>query len=101
MSSGGKREGAGRKPGSLNKATAHIKELAQVHGPAVIARLALLSGLTDQPGSESEATQLGAMKELLDRGYGKSANVGPDGGPVRAILNVITGVPRRDDDDDE
>lgn len=65
---GGARPGAGRKPGIPNKATAEIKELARVHGPAVIARLAYL-----MLNAESEQTQVSAMKELLDRGYGKAA----------------------------
>jgi hypothetical protein len=75
MPGGGSKPGerrGGRGAGTPNKSTAEIKALAQVHGPAAIARLALLSGLTDQPGSDSEATQLGAMKELLDRGYGRA-----------------------------
>lgn len=92
----------GRVKGSLNKATVEIKTLAQEYGPAAIARLALLSGLTDKPGSESEQTQLGAMKELLDRGYGKSAQAitGADGGALQVLIEVITGVPRADDADD-
>ena len=65
--------GQGRPKGVPNKATAEIKEAARAYGPAAIARLALLAGLTSKPGSENDATQIGAMKELLDRGYGKAA----------------------------
>lgn len=65
---GGRREGAGRKAGVPNKATAEIKKLAQKHGPAAIARLAHLLA-----NAESEQAQVGAAKELLDRAYGKSA----------------------------
>ena len=85
--------GQGRPKGVPNKATADIKEAARLYGPAAIARLALLSGLTDQPGAESEVTQLGAMRELLDRGYGKAAQAitGPDGG---AFEMIVTGVRR-------
>ncbi len=95
--SGGRQPGTaktgGRKAGVPNKATAEIKALAQEYGPAIIARLATLSGLTDKPGSESEQTQLGCMKELLDRGYGKSpqAITGADGG---ALHLIVTGVRR-------
>ena len=50
-----------------------IKALAQQHGPQAIARLAQLSGLiSGRPGADSEAAQIAAIKELLDRGYGKS-----------------------------
>lgn len=96
MPSGGYRPGAGRKPGVPNKASGAIKELAQVYGPAAIARLAQLSGLTSDPPAESEQTQLGAMRELLDRGYGKAAQAitGADGGAIRAVIEVVTGVVR-------
>lgn len=73
MPRGGRREGAGRPVGSISKTTAEIKALAQQHGPQAIARLAQLSGLiSGRPGADSEAAQIAAIKELLDRGYGKS-----------------------------
>jgi hypothetical protein len=71
---GGRREGAGRKPGVPNKAAGVIKEAAQVWGMAGLTRLALLAGLVPgKPGAESEQTQVAAIRELLDRGYGKAA----------------------------
>lgn len=79
--------GQGRKPGVPNKATRDIKALAQVQGPAAIARLVTLGGLL--PGAmhkaESEAAQIAAIKELLDRGYGKATQPlsgDPDGPPL-------------------
>jgi hypothetical protein len=73
---GGRRDGAGRKLGVPNKATREIKELAQVHGPAAIGRLALLAGLVPgQPGAESEQAQIMACRELLDRGFGKATQI--------------------------
>ena len=72
MSVGGKREGAGRPPGTPNKTTADIKALAQSYGPAAIMRLATLAGLTDGEAAESQQTQVAATKELLDRGFGKA-----------------------------
>ena len=82
MPVGGKREGAGRKPGSLNKTTVDIKALAQSYGPAAIRSLAKLAGMI--PGEEpaqSEPARIAATKELLDRGYGKAVQPqsGPDG----------------------
>lgn len=62
----------GRPKGSPNKATAEIKGLAQKWGPASVAKLALLAGLTDKPAANSEQAQVAAVKELLDRGYGKA-----------------------------
>jgi hypothetical protein len=69
----GKKYG-GRVKGTPNKLTKDIKALAQVYGPAAIRRLADLAGLTNRKGTEAqaEATRVAAMKELLDRGYGKA-----------------------------
>ena len=73
--------GSGRQAGTPNKATAEVKALAQAHAPAAIAELARLA-----TGAESEAARVAAIKELLDRGYGKSAQpvTGEGGeGPVQ------------------
>lgn len=45
---------------------AEVKELARVHGPAAIARLAELMRSPDG------ATAIAACRELLNRGYGKA-----------------------------
>src|SRR5262245_54567988 len=65
--SGGRRPGSGRKKGTPNKVTAEIKELAQQYGPEAIAELARLA-----TQAESEAARVAAIKELLDRGYGRA-----------------------------
>jgi hypothetical protein len=72
---GGRREGAGRKLGVPNKATADIKALARDYGPAAIRQLAELAGLTSRPGVPNVAVRVAAMKELLDRGYGKATQL--------------------------
>ncbi|HEY4846246.1 MAG TPA: hypothetical protein VIH87_00220 [Methylocella sp.] len=82
------RKTGGRKAGTPNKATAEIRQIAAVHGPAAIKRLvALMKG--------SGPVAVAACRELLDRGYGKAPQPhdgdGQDG-PV--IVNVVTGVPR-------
>lgn len=81
MAKGGKRPGAGRPPGALNKITADIKALAQEHCEAAIIELATI--LTT---SESHQARIAAAKELLDRGYGKAMQgvelTGKEGGPV-------------------
>ena len=72
---GGRTPGAGRKKGVPNKATAEIKGLSQQWGPASIQKLAVMAGLTkgkDDKRAESEQAQVAAVKELLDRGYGKA-----------------------------
>jgi len=57
---GGYRPGSGRKPGE-------VKELARQYGPEAIAELARLA-----IKAESEAARVAAIKELLDRGYGRA-----------------------------
>lgn len=78
---GGRREGAGRPPGSISKTAAELRTLAQEFGPSAIQRLALMAGLLpDQPGADSQAVQVAALRELLDRGYGRATqHVGGDG----------------------
>jgi hypothetical protein len=57
----------GREAGTPNKATADVRALAQEHGSWAIGelvRLAKTSGL--------DTARIAALKELLDRGYGRS-----------------------------
>jgi len=65
---GGKRAGSGRKAGIPNKATAEVKELARQHGPEAVGELARLA-----LKSKSDTARVAAIRELLDRAYGKSA----------------------------
>ena len=63
----------GRKPGTPNKATRDIRELAQVHSTASVQELAKLAGVVKgTKGAESEPARIAALKELLDRGHGKA-----------------------------
>jgi hypothetical protein len=63
----------GRKPGTPNKATRDIRELAQVHSTEAVKELAKLAGLVKgTKGAESEPARIAALKELLDRGHGKA-----------------------------
>lgn len=63
----------GRVAGTPNRATADVKALAVKYGPEAIKELARLA-----KSAESEAARVAAIKELLDRAYGKSAQ--PVGG---------------------
>ena len=66
--------GKGRPKGSLNKATAEIKQAARKHGPDALKVLALL-----MKNAESEQAQIAAAKEILDRAYGKATQpIGED-----------------------
>jgi len=61
----GERRG-GRKKGSLNHVTMDVKALALVHAPAAFAELARLA-----THAANEQTRVAAIKELLDRGFGR------------------------------
>ena len=70
-SSGGKREGAGRKAGVPNKSTAHMRELAGKHAGEAIATLVDIMTDTANPA----AARVSASKEIIERGYGKTGHV--------------------------
>jgi hypothetical protein len=93
--------GQGRKKGVPNKRTAEIKALAQEYGAPAIARLAQLSGLVEgMPGAESDAAQIAAIRELLDRGYGKAAQPisgDPDGAPLAIDFRWADATPREEE----
>lgn len=57
----------GRPKGAVNKATADIRLLAQKYGPDAVKELFRLA-----TKATSEAARVAALRELLDRGYGKS-----------------------------
>ena len=63
----GKPKTGGRKKGTPNRVTADIRQLASLHGANMIKELARLA-----LKSESEQVRVAAIREMLDRGYGKS-----------------------------
>lgn len=79
---GGARPGAGRKKGIPNKATADVRALAGQYGPDAIKELARLA-----VEAESEPARVSAIKEILDRAYGRSVQAvehsGVDGAPIK------------------
>jgi hypothetical protein len=84
---GGKRPGAGRPPGAHNKVTAEVKVLALVHAPAAIKELARI-----MMKSDSDTARVSAIKEILDRAYGKSVQalqaLDEHGNPTNAAAPV-------------
>ena len=82
----GRRKGTektgGRQAGTPNKFTAEVKAYAQEFGQDAIGILANL-----MYKSENEKTRIAAAKEILDRGYGRSAQAmeltGNDVGPIQ------------------
>lgn len=81
MPVGGKREGAGRPKGALNKATADIKEAAQAFTTDALNTLADI-----MRKSESDAARVAAANALLDRGHGKPKQSVEASGPGGSAL---------------
>lgn len=77
----------GRQKGTPNKATADIKAVAREYSGDALDTLIKLLKRDDNP-----AAQLGAARELLDRGYGKPTQMvagDPDGDPIRAVTEIV------------
>lgn len=85
---GGKRPGAGRKPGKVGKAKRELAEMAQEYAPQALKTLAAIQSDV----SAGEAARVSAAVAILDRAYGRPAQAmthsGPEGGPIEV------GVPR-------
>jgi hypothetical protein len=102
MPRGGKRENAGRKAGSVNKATADVRAIAQQWGSDALEAAAAMAGLIKKEGfpqAESDQVRLAAINLVLDRGYGKAAQsfTGENGeGPVliKQLLDAVDGKTR-------
>lgn len=87
MARGGKREGAGRPKGAVNKATADIREAAREYSERALMVLVQVA-----TAGESEAARVAAANAILDRAHGKprqtSEVTGADGAPLIPTLNV-------------
>lgn len=79
---GGKRTGAGRKPGKVSQAKRDIMEMAKEH-----AELALQTLVNICQNGEAEASRVSAANAILDRAYGRPVQgvemSGPDGKPIQ------------------
>lgn len=89
----GKKTG-GRQKGTPNKVTADVKEIAQAYGEEAVK--ALVEIVRD--GEAPHAARVSAVKELLDRGYGKAKQAVEHSGGM--IYNIVTGVPDESAQDD-
>lgn len=67
---GGRRPGAGRPKGSLNKVAADVRAAAQQYTTEALASLAQI-----MRDGESEQARVSAANAILDRGHGKPAQV--------------------------
>lgn len=85
MAHGGKREGAGRKPGPTMPAKLELAELAKGKAQAALDTLAEICSDNAQPGS----ARVSAAVAILDRGYGRPFqalhHAGHDGGAMASL----------------
>lgn len=91
MARGGKREGAGRPKGAVNKATASIREAAQEHSAQALQVLVQVA-----TAGESEAARVAAANSILDRAHGKPAQAvqvsgDPDGEAIKHEFSWLPG----------
>lgn len=79
--------GTSGNPSGRPKVVLEIRDLAREFGPPAIAKLAEMAGLAPGQPAEAEAVRVAAIKELLDRGFGKSTQPlsGDAGGVPLAI----------------
>lgn len=67
MARGGKREGAGRKPGTVTKAKRELAEMAKDHAEAALNTLVAIHKDVAQSGP----ARVSAAVHIIDRAYGK------------------------------
>ena len=82
------RKGQSGNPGGRPKIVAEVQELARQHAPAAIAELGRLA-----LKARNETTRVAAIRELLDRGFGKprqGLEITPSTiNPVQQLLDEI------------
>jgi hypothetical protein len=79
-------------PGGRPKIVADVRDLARQHAPAAINELARLAS-----SAKNETARVAAIKELLDRGYGRSGpatiEATAEGEKITEIVRVIVSPP--------
>jgi len=71
-------------PGGRPKVLGEIQELARQHAPSAIAELARLA-----LKAKSETARIAAIRELLDRGYGRSRQALEVAAPAGDALDLL------------
>ena len=87
------RKGQSGNPGGRPKVLGEVQELARQHAPTVIVELARLA-----LRAKSETARIAAIRELLDRGYGRPRQVMevsvPADNPLQLLLDEIDALSR-------
>lgn len=93
---GGKRPGAGRKPGAVSKAKRELAAIAKEHAEDALAVLVEI-----MRNGENEAARISAANAVLDRGYGKPMQAMTHGGdpdnPLPAAIGLVFVKPDEND----
>ena len=82
------RKGQSGNPGGRPKVLAEVQELARQHAPKVIVELARLA-----LKAKNETARIAAIRELLDRGYGRPRQAVevsiPTDDPIQMLLDEL------------
>jgi hypothetical protein len=83
-------------PGGRPKVLGEVQELARQYAPAAIAELARLA-----LKAKNETARIAAIRELLDRGYGRSRQAmeisAPAGDPLQLLFEELDELSRKPD----
>jgi len=89
-------KGISGNPGGRPKVLGEVQELARLHAPSAITELARLA-----LRARSETARIAAIRELLDRGYGRPRQAmeisAPAGDPLQLMLEEIDALSRKTD----
>jgi hypothetical protein len=89
-------KGVSGNPGGRPKVLRDVQEMARPRAPSVIVELARLA-----LKAKSETARIAAIRELLDRGYGRPRQAmeisAPAGDPLQLMLEEIDALSRKTD----
>ena len=89
-------KGQSGNPGGRPKVLGEVQDLARLHAPSIIVELARLA-----LKARSETARIAAIRELLDRGYGRPRQAvevsAPAGDPLQLLLEEIDALSRKPD----
>lgn len=89
-------KGKSGNPGGRPKVLGEVQELARLHAPSVIVELARLA-----LKAKSETARIAAIRELLDRGYGRPRQAmeitAPAGDPLQLLFEELDVLSRKTD----
>ena len=89
-------KGISGNPGGRPKVLGEVQELARQYAPTAIAELARLA-----LKAKNETARIAAIRELLDRGYGRSRQAmeisAPAGDPLQLLFEELDALSRKTD----